>query len=60
MAGGVYRYPDVKDQENLATGSLRSNLRGDPMNVRDGSVVAAIDFPSLGGVACRGSGIQET
>jgi hypothetical protein len=27
--------------------------------VRDGSVVAAIDFPSLGGVACRGSGIQE-
>jgi len=28
--------------------------------VRDGSVVAAIDFPSLGGVACRGSGIQET
>ena len=28
--------------------------------VRDGSVVAAIDFPSLGGVACRGSGIGES
>ena len=28
--------------------------------VRNGSVIAAIDFPSLGGVACRGSGIQET
>ena len=54
---GVLPHDVVEQMTRLPDGE--SEWDGVWQIVRDGSVVAAIDFPSLGGVTCRGSGIQE-
>jgi hypothetical protein len=48
---------DVIEQMTKRGGGGAGGWAGTWQVVRGGSVVAAVEFPSLSGVACRGTGI---
>jgi hypothetical protein len=50
---------DVVEQMTREEGSDAGDLAGVWQVVRDGTVVASVDYPELSGTACRGSGIGE-
>ncbi len=50
---------DVVEQMTREEGSDAGDLAGVWQVVRDGTVVASVDYPELSGTACAGSGIGE-
>jgi hypothetical protein len=50
---------DIVEQMTREAGSDAGDLAGVWQVVRDGTVVASVDYPELSGTACRGSGIGE-
>ena len=54
-----FEQSDVVEQMTREEGSDAGDLAGVWQVVRDGTVVASVDYPELSGTACAGSGIGE-